>query len=887
MEWRFVLGVATAGVLGIGGNVRDGGTEERLFPFVMPWDDASEGVTNLSGWLHRPAGKFGPVRVGPDGHLRVGGERLRLSGVDLAFSGNFPLKEDARKIAPRLARFGINMVRFHIMDMFRFPEGIFDRDGKNTRDFDPEALDRLDYFTDQLERQGIYVYLCLLNYRPFNAADGLPPEIERLGGPFQGRHVVGFYDAAMLDLQKEYARKLLTHRNAYTGRTYAEDPAVAFVEINNENGLIHSWLGGKVAELPGVFLPELKRQWNEWLRARYGQTDRMRKVWEDGAEPPGAEMLTDGGFAEGVRRWILERHPGAEATVDAVGDAPRELPGARSARIAVSRPGTEAWHVRFQQAGLKAEAGRAFTLTFWARADRPGETVAGLEQAHAPWKNLGLRARVPLTEQWKPFRFVFIADRGDDDARLVFDPPMRAGEVRLAGVSLRPGGVSGLSKGERLEDGTVSLFPHASFGERTAGAQRDWLNFLWETEDRYWQAMARFVKDELKVRALVIGTIVGCSTPNLMARLDGVDTHAYWCHPVFPGRMWDAEDWIVSNRTMVNERGGTIPDLALRRVLGKPHCVTEYGHAAPNPHAGEGNLLRDAYAALQDWDYVSTSRYSHKAEWDLRRLRNFFDMDQHPTRLVALVPAAALFLRGDVKPARSIVVAALSREREVDVLRHGHAWDLVHAGHLGVPREAALIHRVALAVEGREPPPGALRPDEVKVEDDRFVSDTGELSWDLSEKGRGVLTVNTAKSKAVIGYGAGRRFELGRAVVEPGPTLQEGWSLITLTAMEGEGVGLPGRLLITATGYVENTKMGWKNPEKTTVGKDWGEAPSRVEGIPARILLTGPARGTAAWALDECGQRRVPVPLQADSGGGTAVVLGPRYRTLWYEVEVR
>ncbi|MGD0040737.1 MAG: hypothetical protein ABSE84_10050, partial [Isosphaeraceae bacterium] len=56
-----------------------------LFPFVLPWDDASPGITDLSGWLPKPAGKFGPVRVGPDGHLYTGRRRLRLNGVDLAF----------------------------------------------------------------------------------------------------------------------------------------------------------------------------------------------------------------------------------------------------------------------------------------------------------------------------------------------------------------------------------------------------------------------------------------------------------------------------------------------------------------------------------------------------------------------------------------------------------------------------------------------------------------------------------------------------------------------------------------------------------------------------------------------------------------------------------
>ena len=45
-------------------------------------------------------------------------------------------------------------------------------------------------------------------------------------------------------------------------------------------------------------------------------------------------------------------------------------------------------------------------------------------------------------------------------------------------------------------------------------------------------------------------------------------------------------DWPVANRTMVNEAGGTLPGLALRRVRGKPHLVTEYNHPAPADHIG-------------------------------------------------------------------------------------------------------------------------------------------------------------------------------------------------------------------------------------------------------------------------------------------------------------
>ena len=858
-----------------------------LFPFVLPWDDATPGVIDLSGWLPKPAGQSGTIHAGDDGHLYAGNERIRFFGVDLAFSANFPRPEEAEKIAARLAKFGINIVRFHIMDMKRFPDGLLARNVSHTRDFDPEALARLDYFIAQLKRNGIYTYLCLLNYRPFNAADGLPKEIELLGAPYQERHVPGFYDARLLELQKEYARKLLTHHNPQTGMTYSEDPAVAFVEINNENGLIHAWLDEKVDRLPGVLQAELKRQWNEWLRKRYGTTARLRQAWGAQEQPLGEEMLANADFSRGLEGWVLERQAGAEAAVALSEDVPETMRRAKSACVTVTKPGSQSWHIRWQQAGFDVQADRPYTLSFRAKAERSCVVGVSLEQNRSPWQGLGLRANASLTTQWKPFRFTLTAASSDHGARVIFDPPMQTGACWLADVSLRPGGIGGLDKDERVESETVQLVLRGQAGGRTSEAQRDWLRFLWETEDRYWQAMNAYLKRELKVKALVIGTIVGCSTPNLMARLDCVDAHAYWQHPIFPGRPWDPENWVVHNRTMVNDPGGVLPDLALRRVWGKPFSVTEYGHCAPNTFVSEGHLLRAAYSALQDWDYISASRYSHQADWDLRRIRNFFDIDQHPTKMLTLIPAAAMFLRGDVKPAQLLVAATLDRERELEVLRHSSPWELAHAGHVGVSRETTLVHRTAIAVEGQTVPAGTLRPEQVRIVGDKFVSDTGELVWDLTRKQRGVVTLNAVRSKAVIGYGAGQRFNLGDVIIEPGPTLQDGWSAITLTVLKGDSITPPSQSLITATGYVENTKMGWKNPEKSSVGADWGEAPSVVEGIPARITFPFAAHRAEAWTLDERGQRKTQLSVEADTNGNAVVAIGPQYRTLWYEVSAK
>jgi hypothetical protein len=377
----------------------------------------------------------------------------------------------------------------------------------------------------------------------------------------------------------------------------------------------------------------------------------------------------------------------------------------------------------------------------------------------------------------------------------------------------------------------------------------------------------------------------------MMSGLDVVDGHAYWQHPRFPGRPWDQDNWFIEQRSMVNERGGIIADLAMRCVAGKPRSITEYCHPMPNGYGVEGYLLLSAYAALQDWDCVSISRYAQKNDWDRRSLRGYFDIDQDPAKMATLLAASTIFRRADVRPAREQVTVALDEEREVQALGGAQAWRLVDAATLGVAPETALVHRVAIVAHRgpgasvqtpAAPPPPALPPGPA-----RFISDTGELDWNLTTPGRGVVTVNTPGSKAVIGWGGGKRFALGGIVIEPGPTRQDGWSALTLTAMAGSLDAGPARVLVTATGMVENTNMGWKNPEHTTVGRDWGGAPTLAEGIPARLVLSAPAGRVQAWVLDERGQRREPLPVEAAGVDHAALSLGPQWHTLWYEIEVR
>jgi len=864
--------------------------QSDLFPFVVPWDIAPSGVADLSGLLHRPAGKFGHVHVGADGHLYVGSQRIRFWGVDMTADSCFQHKNNAPKVALRLAKAGVNVVRFHHMDAPWANPSLIDYSKGNSRQLNAQALDNLDYFFAQLKKVGVYANINLLVHRRFFASDGLPAEIESLSDQ-KDQHVIGFFYQPMLELQKEYARLLLTHRNPYTGLTYAQDPAVAFVEINNENGLVHGFLGGVTDRIPAVFQADLQRQWNEWLIARYGNTQALRQAWGERSEPLGQEMITNGNYTGGTTGWYLEQFEGAQATATVVTDAPSGYN--RSVRIQVTRTGTQGWHVQWSQSALAVSGNGLYTLSFWAKANTARNFTVAVAMAHEPWQGLGPWISVPLTTSWQRYEYTFVASQSDDNARLLFtDMGLQTGTYWITGVSLRPGGtLRVLPEGQTLEAKTVANVMRSNWGATHELVQKDWLRFLRDTEERYWTTIYRYLKNDLGVRALVTGTIVGCTMPNLMAQMDLVDTHAYWQHPEFPGGVWDNRNWYIRNISMVNERGGTLTWLAPKRVLGKPHTLTEYNHPAPNTFTGEGLLIAAAYGLLQDWDAIYFYTYAHRRDnLNARKITGFFDIDQHPVQWVSLVSAGAMFLRGDVSPAQQLVAVSLSREQEIDALRNSWAWRLVDGSDAGLRGEIALKHRVAVAVEGQTLPPDALRPEQVNTSGNSLTSDTGQLKWDWSVSGKGVVTISTPRTKAVIGFGGGRQFDLGDGVViEPGSTRQNGFSVITLTVRQGAlsaQVTQTTQLLITATGYVQNTGWGWEElgDNRVTVRDNWGTAPTLVEGIPARITLPMPAGAVQVYALDERGARKAKMPVSRDSSGRAVIQIGAQYQTLWYEV---
>lgn len=252
-----------------------------LFPFVISYD-RPDNVTNMSHLLDAPAGKNGFIRV-KNGHFVNDAGRVYFNATNLTGSANFPSHEQAELLADRLARFGINCVRLHYMDanyanfMEGLEYGIFTNDTNTQRNLDPDQMDRLDYMIAKFKSKGIYVNINLHVARKLDERDGFSGEDQR---PPLDKGVDNF-EPRMIDLQKEYAKKLMTHVNTYTSLAYANDPCVAMVEINNENALFNQYHGGKIEQLPEPYSSELQKQWNKWLIKKYKSTEALLKSWKE------------------------------------------------------------------------------------------------------------------------------------------------------------------------------------------------------------------------------------------------------------------------------------------------------------------------------------------------------------------------------------------------------------------------------------------------------------------------------------------------------------------------------------------------------------------------------------------------------------------------------
>ena len=336
------------------------GAAGEFVPFVIPARQNERSAIAMESVPIR--GEQDRVTV-KDGHFFAAGERIRFWGVNLSFGANLPDHKDAEEIARRLAAAGINSVRCHHMDSARWPRGWWNAaDGKT---IEAEAFDRLDYFIDQLAGNGVYVNLNLHVGREHSKFIGLPKANRKYD------KISNIFTPAIIEAQKDFARQVLGHVNKYRNITYARDPAIAIVEITNENSFFMWSAEETLRTLPDYYAKILQGQYNLWLGKEYGSTRKLSAAWGKEARPLGESVLRNGDFAAFAagqnvpNSWNLEQHSGSQANVSRV-----RYKGDMSVALSPTAVSGTDWHLQFNQSQLAVKGGEYYTVTFQAASEK-------------------------------------------------------------------------------------------------------------------------------------------------------------------------------------------------------------------------------------------------------------------------------------------------------------------------------------------------------------------------------------------------------------------------------------------------------------------------------------------------------------------------------------
>jgi hypothetical protein len=250
----------------------------QTIPWVLPWNDSTNSLTDFSS-LNGPIGT-NRLAVDSSGHFVANGSRVRFLGVNFAGDSPFMPTNNAEAVAARLAKFGINGVRFHHMDApWAYGGGLLSYTSSSSTNFNASQLERVHYLVSRLKAHGIYADINLLVGREYRYGDGLGYSVTNIAD-WKDSHVLGFFYPPALALHKDYATKLLTPTNRFTGLPLAKDPGVGFVEIINENGILQKWYDGGLDNLPAAYSTNLQARWNDRLTTKYTNDANLSAAWK-------------------------------------------------------------------------------------------------------------------------------------------------------------------------------------------------------------------------------------------------------------------------------------------------------------------------------------------------------------------------------------------------------------------------------------------------------------------------------------------------------------------------------------------------------------------------------------------------------------------------------
>jgi hypothetical protein len=212
--------------------------------------------------------------AGVNGYVRNDGSQFVLGdGTPVKFwavnvsSGIAGLnRKSIEYLARKLAKNGVNMVRFH--------SPLFD--SSDPMLLDEKKLDDLLFLIAAMKNEGIYTSLSFYFPLWFDIEShyGIPGyDTINNKRPF----ALLYFNERMQEIYESWLKKLLAAKSPYTNLTLAQEPAVAIIEIINEDSFFF-WTFTK-SNVPQVHWDHLETLFGKWLMERYGSLQKAFAEW--------------------------------------------------------------------------------------------------------------------------------------------------------------------------------------------------------------------------------------------------------------------------------------------------------------------------------------------------------------------------------------------------------------------------------------------------------------------------------------------------------------------------------------------------------------------------------------------------------------------------------
>ncbi len=247
-------------------------TEEDTWAFTPKEDLQSDDCLIDLRYLNEPvAGSTGFIRLSADGmsFLRGDGKPIRFWAVV-----DYGWRQEPETMARQLrwlAKLGVNMVRVHA-------QLCVPHEGAKITDVDERVIDQIQRYVAEAKKHGIYVTIS-----PFWAHIGKIPASWRLEGytGHSGPEGLLFFEPVMQEAYRTWVRQLYTRVNPYTGVPLSQEPAVAIIQVQNEDSLLF-WTSQGIRE---PHARRLRKLFAEFLVRKYGRLEAAAHAWGQAKHP--------------------------------------------------------------------------------------------------------------------------------------------------------------------------------------------------------------------------------------------------------------------------------------------------------------------------------------------------------------------------------------------------------------------------------------------------------------------------------------------------------------------------------------------------------------------------------------------------------------------------